>query len=71
MGICHYTVCMLSDFRGQKRALDCLKLELHMLVNHQVAAGSCKSSQCSFLTTDPSLQPLGSTFLPIKKNKLD
>lgn len=37
---CLCTICMSGACEGQKRALDILKLELQMFVNHYVYAGN-------------------------------
>lgn len=38
--MCLYTVCMPGVHKGQKRALDPLKLDLQMTVNFHVGAGN-------------------------------
>jgi hypothetical protein len=42
--VCLCPTCMAGVCEGQKRALDPLKLELQMLVNHYVGAGNQTTS---------------------------
>lgn len=52
------TAFMYSDHGGQKKVLDSLELELHVVVIDHVGDGNLASEQQpEFLTVEPSAQP--------------
>lgn len=60
LSVCICTIYMFGASRGQKRALEPLKLQLRMVVSHRVGTGNqtpVPEGAEVLLTTEPLLQP--------------